>query len=97
MWGQLKILNWMERLKKKIKFTKKNSIIEKLSSYNPKRNQNQKNEDYIWKNNKSQLWTIWWHWKQIEIWERGPEQKLKIKKIKIKVEISVNERTNLKF
>jgi len=37
----------MERLKKKIKFTKKNSIIEKLSSYNPKRNQNQKNEDYI--------------------------------------------------
>jgi hypothetical protein len=29
MWEKLKILNWKVRLKRKIKFTKKKSIIEK--------------------------------------------------------------------
>jgi hypothetical protein len=42
---------WIERKdwKEKSNSQKKFSIIEKLSSYNPKRNKNQKNEDYIGK------------------------------------------------
>jgi len=44
MKGKITILNWSEKLKK-IKFTKGSKT----------KNNNQKNEDQIWKNNKLQL------------------------------------------
>jgi len=39
----------------------------------------------------------WWNWKQIKILQIDQKQKLKIKRIRSKVEISTTKRTTLKI
>jgi hypothetical protein len=81
MRGQLIILNLREKLKRKIKFIKGS-------------NQNQKNEEYIWKKITNHNYGFNDEIENKSKFDKKNQQKLKIKIMRTKVEISVN---NMKF
>jgi len=70
--------------------------IEKKNQFNKRTQKNQKNKDYIEKNNISQIEIEGCHWKQIKILQKCQKQKLEFKRIRTEIEI-LKHGTTLKF